>query len=95
VKYRSRADIAAAILYAARKGALKTQVMYRAFVSFPQVEEYLDLLIKQGLIEYGEDSMYYTTDKGMCFLKMYKDIGWMIFPRGALQQINSDRRDRG
>jgi predicted transcriptional regulator len=85
MKYRSRVDIAAAVLYAARKGALKTQVMYRAVVSFPQVEEYLDLLIKQGMVEYSEDNMFYTTDKGMRFLKMYKDIGWMIFPRGALQ----------
>jgi predicted transcriptional regulator len=94
MKYRSRVDIAAAMLYAARKGALKTQVMYRAFVSFPQVEEYLDLLIKQGMMEYSEDNMFYTTDKGVRFLKMYKDIGWMIFPRGALQQMSSDRRKR-
>lgn len=85
MKYRSRADIAAAVLNAARDGALKTQMMYKAVLSFPHLEEYLDLLIEQDLIEYIQDkNTYHTTDKGMRFLKMYSDVGWMIFPKGAM-----------
>ncbi len=62
MKYRSRTDIAAAVLDAARDGALKTQMMYKAVPSFPQIEEYLDLLIGQGLMEFTQvKSMYYNS----------------------------------
>jgi predicted transcriptional regulator len=83
VKYRSRMDIAAAILEIAQGGAIKTRIMYRAFLSFPQLKEYLELLLDGGLLEYvPEEKEYYTTEKGKHFLKMYKEVGQMIFPPG-------------
>ena len=91
MKYRSRADIAAAILNTSRQGAKKTQLMYGAFLSFPQIEEYLDLLVEQDLIRYIEIvNKYYTTEKGFRFLKMYNEVGWMIFPRGAMQHMSAN-----
>jgi predicted transcriptional regulator len=81
VKYRSRTDIAAAILEIAVDGAIKTKIMYKAFLSFPQLKEYLSVLEEKGLLEYlSTDHEYRTTDKGKQFLKMYKDVGQMIFP---------------
>jgi predicted transcriptional regulator len=81
VKYRSRTDIAAAILEIALDGAIKTKIMYKAFLSFPQLKEYLALLEDRGLLEHvkGEHE-YRTTPRGRDFLKMYKDVGQLIFP---------------
>jgi predicted transcriptional regulator len=55
--------------------------MYKAFLSFPQLKEYLSVLEEKGLLEYiTTDHEYRTTDRGKQFLKMYKDVGQMIFP---------------
>jgi predicted transcriptional regulator len=84
MKYRSRTDIAAAILEIALDGSIKTKIMYKAFLSFPQLKEYLSVLEEKGLLEYlSTDHEYHTTDKGKQFLKMYKDVGQMIFPSSA------------
>ncbi|MGI0036461.1 MAG: winged helix-turn-helix domain-containing protein [Nitrososphaera sp.] len=84
VKYRSRTDIAAAILEVALDGAIKTKIMYKAFLSFPQLKEYLGVLLEKGLLEYiSTDHEYRTTDKGKHFLKLYKDVGQMIFPASS------------
>jgi predicted transcriptional regulator len=84
VKYRSRTDIAAAILEIAVDGAIKTRIMYKAFLSFPQLKEYLSVLEEKGLLDFvAVDREYRTTDKGRQFLKMYKDVGQMIFPNPA------------
>ena len=84
MKYRSRTDIAAAMLEIAVDGAIKTKIMYKAFLSFPQLKEYLAVLEEKGLIEYiSTDHEYRTTDKGKHFLRMYKDVGQMIFPNST------------
>ena len=81
MKYRSRTDIAAAILEIALEGAIKTKIMYRAFLSFPQLKDYLSVLQERGLLLYVEsEHEYHTTERGKDFLKMYKDVGQMIFP---------------
>lgn len=88
MKYRSRMDIAAAILEIAQGGAIKTRIMYRAFLSFPQLKEYLELLQDGGLLDYvAEEKEYYTTEKGRQFLKMYKDVGQMIFPGAKKKKV--------
>lgn len=87
MKYRSRTDIAAAILEIALDGAIKTRIMYKAFLSFPQLKEYLAVLEAKGLLEHiAIDREYRTTDKGKQFLKMYKDVGHMIFPNPAAKK---------
>ena len=84
MKYRSRTDIAAAILEIALEGAIKTKIMYKAFLSFPQLKEYLSVLQEKGLLEYAAaEREYHTTDKGKHFLKAYKDVGQMIFPNSS------------
>lgn len=81
MKYRSRTDIAAAILEIAIDGSIKTKIMYKAFLSFPQLKEYLGVLEEKGLLKFEPiEHQYHTTEKGKQFLKMYKDVGQMIFP---------------
>lgn len=82
VKYRSRADIVADMLEVAKDGAIKTRIMYRVLLSFPQLKEYLELLTNSGLFEYREEEReYYTTERGRHFLKMYAEVGRMMFPK--------------
>jgi predicted transcriptional regulator len=72
MKYRSRSDIVGLLLDAANGGgATKTKLMYKAYLSFNQLREYLALLVENGLIEY-EDGMrtYRTTEKGMRLLQI-------------------------
>ena len=66
MKYRSRSDIIGLLLDAANGGgATKTKLMYKAYLSFSQLREYLILLVENGLIEYEGGNTYKTTEKGM------------------------------
>lgn len=76
-KRRDRLYILAEILDIAKEGSLKTQIMYRANLSFTQLNEYLDLLLSMklvGLIENKEKTLYKTTPKGFQYLQNYKEI---------------------
>jgi predicted transcriptional regulator len=79
MKYRSRTEIVATILDAANGGVTKTKVMYKAFLSYAQLREYLSVLIENNLLEYLEGSQTYkTTEKGLNFLKMHNEIGELL-----------------
>lgn len=83
MKYRSRTDIVATILDAANGGATKTKIMYKAYLSYAQLKEYLGLLVENALLDYLEGELKYkTTEKGMKFLKTYEQIGDMVSPPG-------------
>jgi predicted transcriptional regulator len=72
MKYRSRSDIVGLLLDAANGGgATKTKLMYKAYLSFNQLREYLALLVENGLIEYEEGMRTYrTTERGMRLLQI-------------------------
>ena len=75
MKYRSRSDIIGLILEAANGGATKTKIMYKAFLSFAQLREYLSTLLEKDLIRYEEGTgKYKTTEKGMRILQIYTQI---------------------
>lgn len=77
-------DIAAEILRIALKGAIKTRIMYNALLSFPQLKEYLEMLVDTGLLEYSrEGRKYHTTEKGRSFLTMYNEVGRIIAPKAG------------
>ena len=79
VKYRSRTEIVAMILEAANGGATKTKIMYKAFLSYAQLREYLSVLIENNLLEYLEGTQTYkTTEKGLNFLKMNNEISELL-----------------
>jgi predicted transcriptional regulator len=72
MKYRSRSEIVSLLLDAANGGgATKTKLMYKAYLSFNQLREYLSLLVENGLIEYEEGMRTYrTTEKGIRLLQI-------------------------
>jgi predicted transcriptional regulator len=79
MKYRSRIEIVAMILEAANGGATKTKIMYRAFLSYAQLKEYLSVLIANDLMDYLESpQIYKTTEKGLNFLKMNNEIAELL-----------------
>ena len=79
MKYRSRTEIVAMILEAANGGATKTKIMYKAFLSYAQLREYLSVLIENSLLEYLEGNQKYkTTEKGLNLLKMHNEMGELL-----------------
>lgn len=79
MKYRSRTEIVASILEAANGGTTKTKIMYKAFLSYSQLKEYLSVLVENGLLEYSEAELRYrTSDKGKRFLDTYLQMGEMV-----------------
>ena len=80
-KRRDRSGIMAEILEVARDGVLKTQIMYRANLSFAQLNEYLSLLSDLNLLEAANTSkrtIYKTTEKGLRYLQSYIEIRKML-----------------
>ena len=73
---RSRTEIVNSILDAANvEGETKTRIMYFAFLSYNQLNEYLSVLIENNLLEYLDGTKTYkTTEKGLHFLKMHNEI---------------------
>ena len=76
-KRRDRLYIIAEILEVAGEGALKTQIMYKANLSFAQLNEYLSFLLETDLLKIISDeekNIYKTTRKGIRYLQSYKEI---------------------
>lgn len=74
-KRRDRHDIVAEILKTARGGKIKTHIMYKAKLSYSQINEYLNLLLEKGFLENMTImrkrqivTMYKTTKRGIEFL---------------------------
>ncbi len=79
MKYRSRTDITAQILETANGGVTKTKIMYKAFLSYAQMKEYLARLVENKLIEYERETQRYkTTEKGLEFMRLYDNIGALV-----------------
>lgn len=76
-KRRDKLFIIAEILDIAKDGSLKTQIMYRANLSFTQLNDYLRFMLKINLLaktlENDKDT-YRATEKGMDFLQRYREI---------------------
>ena len=76
---RSRTEIVSNILDAANGGATKTKIMYKAFISYNQLKEYLSLLIENNLLEYRDGTKTFKTiEKGLYFLKTHNEIGELL-----------------
>ena len=74
---RDRLFIIADILSIARSGSLKTQIMYKANLSFAQLNEYLSFLLEKKLIAsitQNGKTLFKATSKGMRFLRSYAKI---------------------
>jgi predicted transcriptional regulator len=79
MKYRSRTDIIAMILQSAMHGATKTRLMYSAYLSYAQVQEYLQFLKGRKLLLFQEETQEYKlTEEGLRFLTVYDQISEIV-----------------
>ncbi|HEX7142354.1 MAG TPA: winged helix-turn-helix domain-containing protein [Nitrososphaeraceae archaeon] len=75
MKNRSRTEIVGNILDSANGGATKTKIMYKAFLSYGQLKEYLSILIENNLIEFLDGTQTFkTTEKGLNYLKKHNEM---------------------
>jgi predicted transcriptional regulator len=92
MKYRSRTEIVCNILDATNGGgATKTKIMYKAFLSYVQLKEYLSVLIENNLLEYSNGTQTFkTTEKGLnyIYIKMYSEIGELLQQTTAIKNAN-------
>jgi predicted transcriptional regulator len=83
VKRRDKLVIMAEIMDISKNRALKTQIMYKANLSFSQLTEYLRLLTKIKLLEKTIDEngkeIYRSTLKGKDFLLRHQEIMELLF----------------
>jgi len=68
---RARHDIIMEILQVAKNGAKKTNIMYKATLSFRQLEKYLNALEKGDFIT-EESGLWKTTEKGLHVIEACK-----------------------
>ena len=76
-KRRDKLGIIAEILEVAKDGTLKTQIMYRANLSFVQLTEYLEYMLKTELIakfDVNSKDVYMATEKGLDFLQKHSKL---------------------
>jgi predicted transcriptional regulator len=80
VKYRSRNNIIRDILDAASDGGVtRTKIMYKAYLSFGQLKEYLSVLTDNGLLSYDTHTQTFKiTEKGLRLLDAYNQMHDMI-----------------
>ena len=71
----------AAIIEIAVEGTLKTQIMYKANLSFTQLVEYLPLMLDCKLLTqtiYDGREGYVVTEQGLEFLKKHSELVSML-----------------
>ena len=76
-KRRDKLVIMAEIVGIARNGTSKTHIMFKAHLSFSQINQYLKLLPRIGLLEksaYKGKVIYKATQKGLDFMEKQKQI---------------------
>jgi predicted transcriptional regulator len=76
---RSRTEIMSNILDAADGGETSTKIMYKAYLSYGQLKEYLSVLTENNLIEYIDRTQTFkTTEKGLNHLRVYNEMGELL-----------------
>jgi predicted transcriptional regulator len=91
MKYRSRSDITTMILESAREGATKTKIMYKAYLSYSQVMEYLTFLQEKELLSCEKGThLYRPTEKGLKFINMSHDLNEMMTVTNSKYYWNSN-----
>jgi len=80
-KRRDKLFIISEILEIAKDGVLKTQIMYRANLSFTQLNDYLGFMLEIHLLEKNkrnDKDIYRSTEKGIDFLERYRQIAELL-----------------
>ena len=80
-KRRDKLYIIAEMLEIAKDGVLKTQIMYRANLSFTQLNDYLGFMLEIHVLEKIRQNgkhIYKSTEKGLDFLERYHQIAELL-----------------
>ncbi|MEM5793711.1 MAG: winged helix-turn-helix domain-containing protein [Candidatus Aenigmatarchaeota archaeon] len=79
-RHRGEFEIIADILSLTSKPINKTQIMYKANLSFLQLERYLKKVLSCGLVEQKNSPITYKiTEKGKKFLEIYSQIMQILY----------------
>ena len=71
------------MLRSVRSGATKTHIMYRAYMSYAQLKEYLALLQEKGLLAFDQRTqLYRLTEKGLKYMDAYDKI-YELVPKAS------------
>jgi len=80
-KRRDRHDIIAEILRTAKEGKIKTHIMYKARLSYAQINEYIPALVANGFLENTTirlkkypKKVFKTSQKGLKFLESFESM---------------------
>ena len=90
VKRRDKLVIMMEIIGIAKKGVSKTHIMFRANLSFSQLNEYLGFLLDQGLIEVAMGpgcGVYKPTARGLEFMQMQQQVIGMLHQRSSRNYV--------
>jgi predicted transcriptional regulator len=80
MRHRDRIDIISLILQAANgDNVTKTKIIYKTFLGYDQLKEFLTVLTESDLLCYDfVGHTFKTTEKGLRFLKTYNQMDQMI-----------------
>jgi predicted transcriptional regulator len=80
MKNRSKIEIFGRVLAVANgNGVTKTQIMYRAFLSFTQMKEILTTMTERGLLDFDSVTQTYkTTPKGIKVVQAYTELNELM-----------------
>jgi predicted transcriptional regulator len=87
---RDRLSIIAEILEIGLEGTVKTNIMYRANLSFLQLNTMLDFLQYLGLLEaIGKEgrTIYKTTEKGLDYIQSFREVQDLVSKALASQRV--------
>ncbi len=87
-RHRSRLKILEDILSVINgdKGVRKTQIMYKAYLSYKLLTRYLNDVTEAGLVVCDDDNCYLLTEKGKKFLTRFGE--YSRFRQNIEQQLN-------
>ena len=91
-KNRSSIDIVREVLSIALVKVCKTRIMYRANLSFHQLEKYLRALLGNALLSFDGESGYLTTTSGKEFLALYED--YLERSMHLIGEVENNTKDR-
>ena len=81
MRQRDKTELLAAILKAASAGNVNgVQIMYKVFLSYTKVKQYVSILIDAGMITYqeGNPRSYRITGIGRRFLHLHNQLGELL-----------------
>jgi predicted transcriptional regulator len=81
MQYRDRAEITRQILDIANgaEDITKTKIMYKVFLSYKQLKDYLALLTEKDMLRHDSITQTYkTTEKGFRLLQIYNQLDDMM-----------------